>query len=74
MPPGNDDNSFVDSTVYSTPFEPASDFVGYPADFSMGVYGTIAGSVPEPTSLVMGLLGTLAVLGCARRGRLITVS
>jgi hypothetical protein len=64
-PPGNDDNSFFNSTIYGTSFEPASDFIGYPADFSMGV----AGSVPEPSTLVMGSIGALAAFGYAARVR-----
>jgi hypothetical protein len=70
MPPGNDGNSFVNSTFFGTPYEPASDFVPNPntglADFSMGVTGIAISSVPEPSTLVLGLLGTLTVFGAAR--------
>ena len=64
MPPGNDDNSFFNSTIFGTNYEPASDFVGFPADFSMGVSGSIQ-SVPEPSGLVLGLIGTMTAVGCA---------
>jgi len=64
MPPGNDDNSFFNSTIFSTNYEQASDFVGFPADFSMGVSG-LSQSVPEPTTLLLGLIGALTGFGCA---------
>jgi hypothetical protein len=68
MPPGNDNNSFINSPLTS-PFEPASDFVGSPADFSMGVTGIAITSVPEPSTLVLGLVATLTVFGAARLRR-----
>ncbi len=79
MPPGNDGNSYVAGSFYSGPgqggydFEPASDYVISPytgnADFSMGVSGIVMTSIPEPSSLVMGAIGTLTMLGCASRRR-----
>lgn len=47
-PCGNDNNSFFNSTFFGAVFEPASDFVGSPADFSMGVNGIALGR-PSPT-------------------------
>jgi hypothetical protein len=52
---GDANNSFFDSVFFSVSFTPASNYVGSPADFSMGLTGSVA-SVPEPTSLI--LLGT----------------
>ncbi len=69
MPPGNDGNSYVAGSYYignygGYDFEPAGDYVtnlnGGQPDFSMGVVG-----VPEPSTLVLGLIGTLTVFGCA---------
>ena len=67
--PGTSDNTFftsTDSVIFpGMPyFEPASNEIGSPADFSMGVIGTA--SVPEPSTLVLGLVGTLTVFGAAR--------
>jgi PEP-CTERM motif len=53
-PPGNDDNSFLDSAFFGASFQPASDFVGAPADFSMGVLGNSGvAAVPEPATLTL---------------------
>ena len=47
-------------------YEPASNITGYPpdqpSDFSMGVTGIAIASVPEPSTLVLGLIGTLTAL------------
>lgn len=77
MPPGNDGDSYVAGSYYVNQggynYEPASDYYVNPdtglADFSMGVDGIIVASVPEPSTLAMGAIGTLTVLGCAWRGR-----
>jgi hypothetical protein len=79
MPPGNDGNSYVAGSYYSGPgqggydFEPASDYVSNPntgnADFSMGVNGIAVATVPEPSTLLMGVIGTLTMLGYACRRR-----
>jgi hypothetical protein len=69
MPKGNDDNSFFTSSYYEAYFQPASNYVGYPADFSMGVSGSLASPVPEPSTLVGAGLGTLTLLGVARLRR-----
>jgi hypothetical protein len=67
LPAGNDDNSFFDSTFFGAAFAPASNQVGFPADFSMGVVGTAAGStVPEPATLLM-LGSALVLLGVTSR-------
>jgi hypothetical protein len=76
MPPGNDGNSFVAGSFYNTQpggydFQPAVDHAtnpsGGPPDFSMGVSGIAVSAVPEPSTLVMGLIGTLGLLGYSRR-------
>jgi hypothetical protein len=73
--PGSTGNSYVAGSYYVNNggynFEPASDWTGYsPVDFSMGVTGTVVSSaVPEPSTLVMGSLGALFVLGVAWRSR-----
>jgi hypothetical protein len=64
MPCGNDDNSFIFSPTFGANFEPASDFVGFPADFSMGVS---ASTIPEPSSLIMMGTGILSLAGVLRR-------
>jgi PEP-CTERM motif len=58
------DGSFFTSGFFGANFAAASDFVGAPADFSMGVAGTAG--VPEPATLSM--LG-LGLVGVARRFR-----
>lgn len=71
MPQGNDGNSYVDGSFYTSQnggnnFEPAGDYATNGnglADFSMGVVGY---STPEPSSRDM-VLGALAVLA-ARYG------
>ncbi len=70
MPPGNDGNSYVAGSFYVSGggynYEPASNFVTSPttgeADFSMGVIGT---AVPEPSTLVLGLIATFTGIGGA---------
>jgi hypothetical protein len=60
-PPGNNGNSFFDSSVFGAAFSPASDFVGSDNDnFSLGVVGVVS-AVPEPSSLAM--VGVGALLG-----------
>ena len=68
-PPGNDGNSFFNSSYFSADFGPASDYVFYsPADFSMGISGTNA--VPEPSAIVLVASGLgVLVLARFRRGR-----
>jgi PEP-CTERM motif len=51
---------------YNYNFQPASDITGYSlVGFSMGVNGHSVASVPEPSTLVMGVIGTLTMLGYA---------
>ncbi len=62
IPPGNDDNSFFDSTYFNRSFEPASNEVqSSPADFSMGVGGQ-SQEVPEPCTLALFGLGAFGLL------------
>jgi hypothetical protein len=66
VPPGNDDNSFFNSSFFVANYSPAANWVGnFPADFSMGV-----GAVPEPSTvaLVACGLGMLALPRLRRRG------
>jgi hypothetical protein len=68
-PPGNDGNSFFSSTFFGQSFVPTTDpSIEGPGtwDYSMGVFGT---AVPEPSSLVLGLVGLVSSAGCvwARR-------
>jgi hypothetical protein len=65
---GNAGSSFVDGSYYANngnpPFDYASNVSGEnPVGFSMGVNGISVASVPEPSTLVMGLIGTLTMLG-----------
>jgi hypothetical protein len=62
-PPGNDDNSFFNSSTFGANFTPASNYVGAPADFSEGV---LTGA-PEPGTLGMMFGAGLLGLGFLRR-------
>ncbi len=42
-PCGNNDNAFLDSTLFGANFEPVADFGGQFHDFSMGVNGVVSG-------------------------------
>jgi len=42
-PCGNNDNAFLDSTLFGAVFEPVADFGSQFSDFSMGVNGTVSG-------------------------------
>ena len=72
-PPGNDGNSFFSSIFFGQSFVPTTDpSIEGPGtwDYSMGVVGTaIQTAVPEPSSLVLGLVGLVTSAGCvwARR-------
>lgn len=63
-PPGNNGNSFFDSTFFGFNFAPISDVLGSSADFSMGIAGTTEITrVPEPSTLLLlgaGLVGLAA--------------
>ncbi len=59
-----DGNSYFNSTTFGANFQAASDFVGAPADFSMGLRGS---SVPEPASMAALGLGALAMLRRRRK-------
>jgi hypothetical protein len=68
-PPGNDGNSFFSSTFFGQNFVSTTDpSIEGPGtwDYSMGVVGT---AVPEPSSLLLGLVGLATSAGCvwARR-------
>ncbi len=66
-PPGNDFNSFFDSTYFSANFDPAANWTGTgPADFSMGVGDASNQDVPEPGTLTLALFG-LGAFGLLRR-------
>jgi hypothetical protein len=65
-PCGNDDNSFFNSTFFGAYFDHASNWVGFPADFSDGVIGTV---VPEPATLALLTCGLGALLIARRRRR-----
>lgn len=57
-----DDNSFVTSSFFGHPYDPASYYVGFPADFSLGEVH----AVPEPASM-LALAGALGALAGRRR-------
>jgi len=69
-PPGNDGNSFTSSVFFGLNFVPTSDpSIEGPGtwDYSMGVIGTavaIVPVVPEPSSLMLGLVGFMASAAC----------
>jgi len=65
-PCGNDDNSFFNAGYADIYFRPASNYVGYPVDFSDGVIGTV---VPEPATLALLTCGVGALLFALRRYR-----
>jgi hypothetical protein len=68
-PPGNDGNSFFDSSSFGADFVSASDFLGLsPADFSEGVSGSSV-LVPEPGSMTLAGIGILGLLGYGRYRR-----
>jgi hypothetical protein len=46
-PCGDDDNAFLDSTLFGAVFEPVADFGSQFHDFSMGVNGTVTGQGGE---------------------------
>lgn len=77
-PPGDDGNSFQSSTFFGLNFVPTSDpSIEGPGtwDYSMGVYGTATPTtpvVPEPSGLMLGLVGLMASAACVwtrRRAR-----
>jgi hypothetical protein len=71
-PPGNDGNSFFSSTFFSMSFVPTSDpSLEGPGtwDYSMGVVGTATVVVPEPSSVIMGLMGLVISAGYLRTKR-----
>lgn len=70
-PAGNDGNSFFTSTYFGDYFVPTSDpSIEGPGtwDYSMGIVGT-ASFVPEPSSLILGLIGLISAAGCVRARR-----
>lgn len=72
-PPGNDGNSFMSSTFFGFNFLPTSDpSIEGPGtwDYSMGIIGTSANTaVPEPSSFVLGLIGSVASAAFAKTRR-----
>jgi hypothetical protein len=63
-PPGNDGNSFFDSTTFGADFVSASDFLGLDrADFSEGVTGISVVAIPEPGPITLAGIGILGLLG-----------
>ena len=73
MPPGNDDSSFISNNIAAG--NPGSYFFtstgtvegGGTWDYSLGVNGTVAFTVPEPSSLVVVAIGGLGMLAFLRR-------
>jgi len=76
-PPGNDDNSFFDSTFFGVTFGKATDQTGgdpfhaggQGVDFSMGVGGNLLQQVPEPASLILLSIGIAGMAGYGWRRR-----
>lgn len=66
-PPGNDGNSYSSSIFFGDNFVPTSDIEGAGTwDYSMGIIGTAAvNGVPEPSTLLAGMLGMAACAGYA---------
>jgi hypothetical protein len=62
-PPGNDANSFINSSFLGYNFAPA-----FNKDYSLGVAGVV-GAVPEPTSIVLIGVGAAGTLIHHRRRR-----
>jgi hypothetical protein len=66
MPCGNDGNSFFNSTFFGANFVGTSTQLGFNADFSDGVIGTV---VPEPATVALLTCGVGALLIALRRRR-----
>jgi hypothetical protein len=67
QPPGNDGNSFWDSTYYGENFAPTSVAFGYSPDFSMGVAGS---AVPLPPAALLLASGLIPLVWSRRRKKL----
>jgi hypothetical protein len=70
-PPGNDGHSFISSAANGFNFTPASDpDLNGPGtwDYSMGIIGT-ATVLPEPSSVILGLIGMITARKCVRPRR-----
>ena len=72
VPPGNDDNSFLSNNLPTgnggLNFTSASVYQGGGNwDFSMGVSGSVAFAVPEPSSLILVAIGGLGTSAFLRR-------